>query len=317
MLLDQGGATKGTRAVAEADYQLDEPDTRIYVGDCRQHLDRLPEKSVDLIFADPPFNWDVPYDEWDDSRPREEYLAFTHQWLDACLRVLANHGSFWINIPDDSAAEIVVHLKQRGMVLMNWCIWHFRFGQHRVGNFIVSKVHALYFVRDRDNRVWNASEILEPSDRAAIYDDPRTRKTRQPGKRVPLDVWYGPNWGRVQGNNRERRRNHQNQIPEVYLERVIRSCSNENQLVLDPFLGSGTTCTVARALGRQSIGIEYSSRNAASAFERIQAGPIRLGPRVPESNSFMTQRRLGTNGLSDPSGAVSLFDGTDPNPTRS
>jgi site-specific DNA-methyltransferase (adenine-specific) len=253
----------------------------------------LPENSADLIFADPPFNWDVPYGEWDDSRPREEYIDFTRQWLDACLRVLSERGSFWVNIPDDTAAEIVVHLKRRGLVMINWCVWHFRFGQHRVGNFIVSKVHALYFARGREKRVWNPDAVLEPSDRAAIYDDPRTRETRQPGLRVPLDVWYGPNWGRVQGNNKERRKNHQNQIPEVYLERVIRACSDEGQLVLDPFLGSGTTATVARALGRRSIGIEYSDRNAASALERIQAGPIRLTRAAPQTNSFMAHRKRG------------------------
>jgi len=277
-------------------YRLEDPSTEVYVGDCREVLNVLGERSVDLIFADPPFNWDVPYEEWDDSRPREEYLAFTQDWLDGCIRVLHDRGSLWVNIPDDSAAEIVVHLKKRGLVMINWCIWHFRFGQHRTGNFIVSKVHALYFARDRENRVWNPEAVLEPSDRAAIYDDPRTRLTRQPGMRVPLDVWYGPNWGRIQGNNRERRRNHQNQIPEIYLERVIRACSNEGQLVLDPFLGSGTTCTVARSLRRQSIGIEYSERNAESAFERIQKGPIRLAPTKPESNSFMAHRKRGANG---------------------
>ena len=134
------------------------------------------------------------------------------------------------------------------MAMINWCIWHFRFGQHRTGNFIVSKVHALYFAKDRDNRVWHPETVCKPSDRAAIYDDPRTRGTKQPGLRSSSDVWYGPLWGRIQGNNKERRKNHQNQIPEVYLERVIRACSDEGHLVLDPFLGSGTTCTVARAL---------------------------------------------------------------------
>ena len=198
-----------------------------------------------------------------------------------------------MNIPDDTAAEIVVHLKQCGLIMINWCIWHFRFGQHRTGNFIVSKVHALYFAKDREQRTWNPDTILEPSDRAAIYDDPRTRETKQPGLRVPLDVWYGANWGRIQGNNKERQKNHQNQIPEVYLERVLRSCSNEGDLVLDPFLGSGTTCTVARGLRRRSIGIEYSGPNAASAFERIAAGPIRLGEKAPATNSFMAHRRRG------------------------
>jgi site-specific DNA-methyltransferase (adenine-specific) len=302
--------------MAKPTYRLDDPSTEVYVGDCREVLSALPERSVDLIFADPPFNWDVSYGEWDDARPRQEYIAFTHEWLDACLRVLNDRGSFWVNIPDDTAAEIVVHLKQRGLLMINWCIWHFRFGQHRVGNFIVSKVHALYFARNRDDRVWNPDAVLEPSDRAAIYDDPRTRETRQPGLRVPLDVWYGPNWGRIQGNNRERRRNHQNQIPEVYLERVIRACSMDGQLVLDPFLGSGTTCTVARALGRRSIGIEYSSRNAASAFERILAGPIRLSSTIPESNSFMAHRRRGNNGVSEPSGGRILFEDEQPPPTE-
>src|SRR5262249_14485166 len=142
-----------------------------------------------------------------------------------------------------------------------------------------------------------------------IYDDPRTRRTRQPGLRVPLDVWYGPLWGRIQGNNKERRKNHHNQIPEVYLERVLRACSNEGDLVLDPFLGSGTTCTVARALGRRSLGIEYSSRNAASAFARIQAGAVRLSQAAAESNSFMPRRRQsGSSGRRKPAGS-SLFDG--------
>ena len=296
-------------------YFLDQPRTEIYVGDCREVLKEVPGKSVDLIFADPPFNWDVPYGEWNDAIPRDDYLRFTYEWLDGCLATLSGRGTIWVNIPDDTAAEIVVHLKLRGLVMINWCVWHFRFGQHRTGNFIVSKVHALYFAHSRDNRTWNPEAILEPSDRAAIYDDPRTRETRQPGLRVPLDVWYGANWGRIQGNNKERRPNHQNQIPEVYMERVIRACSNEGDLVLDPFLGSGTTCTVARALGRRSIGIEYSSKNAGSAFGRIRCGPIRLQGTAAESNSFMKFRKRGANSHHREEG-INLFDALEPAPVR-
>jgi DNA modification methylase len=85
-------------------------------------------------------------------------------------------------------------------------------------------------------------------------------------------------WGRVQGNSQERRDGHPNQLPEVYLERVIRGLSNPGDLVLDPFLGSGTTCTVARALGRRSIGVEISPVFDASAFDRIQQGAVRVRP---------------------------------------
>ncbi len=231
---------------------------------------------MDIVFADPPFNWDVNYGKWQDNMPRDEYLKFTYEWLDACLRVLAPHGSIWVNIPDDTAAEVVVYLKGKNLTMMNWCIWHFRFGQCRNSNFIVSKVHVLYFVKDPAKRIWNPDQVREPSDRATTYADARTRRTQTPGLRVPLDVWYGQYWGRIQGNNKERRAKHENQIPEVYMDRVIRACSNEGNLVLDPFLGSGTTSTVARALRRRSIGIEYSKAIAKSAFERIKHGPVRF-----------------------------------------
>ena len=256
---------------------------RVYVGDCRETLPEIPQVKkgeVDLVFADPPFNWSRAYDEWHDKMPRNDYLAFTYDWLDLCIGALRDHGSIWVNIPDDTAAEIVLHLKQRGLHMINWCVWHYRFGQNTTSRFINSKVHALYFARDPKNRRWNAEEVLEVSDRASTYFDPRTMDKRDgmpAGKRLPMDVWYGPYWGRIQGNNKERRHGHDNQLPEVYLERVLRATSNEGDLVLDPFLGSGTTGVVAHALGRGFIGTEFSRANAERSFERIQAGPIRLG----------------------------------------
>ena len=107
-----------------------------------------------------------------------------------------------------------------------------------------------------------------------------------------MDVWYGQYWGRIQGNNKERRHGHHNQIPEVYLERIIRACSNEGDLVLDPFLGSGTTCTVARAFGRRSIGVEYSPVNAESAWDRvINVGMVRRDASVGRSSAIVQPRR--------------------------
>ena len=284
---------KQQRTPLTPDYQEESPDTCLYVGDCREVLPALPDKGcVDLIFADPPFNWDVPYDGWEDNMPREAYEQFTFDWLDACIETLSPKGSLWVNIPDDSAAEIVMHLKQRGLTMINWCVWHFRFGQHRDGAFITSKVHALYFAKDPNNRAWNPDAVLEQSDRASIYNDKRTQaKERNKGMRVPMDVWYGKYWGRVQGNNQERRSGHQNQIPEVYLERVILACSNEGDLVLDPFAGSGTTNTVARSHGRRSIGIEYSQATAESAWERITSiGMIRKNCSVGQSSAIFQKR---------------------------
>ena len=286
---------------------------QIWIGDCREVLPAIPEvkkSQVDLVFADPPFNWARDYDRdrtgeaWDDkAMSREEYLAFTFDWIDACVRGLADHGSMWINIPDDWAAQIVCYLAgdlarapvQR-MPLVNWCVWHYRFGQNTTGRFINSKVHALYFCKDPAARVWNRDDILEVSDRRAIYGDPRTESKRDgvaPGHRVPMDVWYGKYWGRIQGNNKERRHKHDNQLPEVYLERVILASSNPGDLVLDPFTGSGTTGVMARALGRRFIGTEYSKLNAGRAIDRIKAGPVRLGALRGESSAIFPARRSG------------------------
>jgi DNA modification methylase len=133
---------------------------------------------------------------------------------------------------------------------------------------------------------------LEVSDRASIYGDKRTmEKDSNKGMRVPMDVWYGKYWGRVQGNNKERRSGHQNQIPEAYLERVILACSNKGDLVLDPFAGSGTTGTVARAYDRRSIGIEQSEQTATSAWQRMtEAGMCRKGEAIGQSTAIFSKR---------------------------
>ena len=283
---------------------------RVYVGDCRELLPRIPEVaagSVDLVFADPPFNWKRAYDEWHDDMPEREYLDFTYDWLDLCVKALRPGGALWVNIPDDWAAEIACYLKGRmterrppaHLSMVNWCIWHYRFGQNRTEQFINSKVHVFYFLKSGGTdggRTWNPKEILELSDRRAIYFDPRTESKRDgipAGHRVPLDVWYGRYWGRIQGNNAERRGKHDNQLPEAYLERVIRSTSNPGDLVMDPFLGSGTTGVMAHALNRRFIGVEYSAANARSAFDRMKAGPVPRAKDGPLSTAIFGARGVG------------------------
>lgn len=310
--------------------------SRVWVGDCRPILATLPEVQagkVDLVFADPPFNWNRGYDKWNDAMPRQDYLAFTREWLDVCRRALRPGGAFWINIPDDTCAEIVMHLKAPGadgqpaLEMENWCIWHYRFGQNTREKFISSKVHALYFVKPgglHENapggRTWRPERVLEATDRATTYFDPRTfdKKDGMPGgKRVPLDVWYGPYWGRIQGNNKERRPGHDNQLPEVYLARVIQACSDEGDLVMDPFLGSGTTGVIAHALKRRFIGCEYSAENAKRAFERIESGPIRP-PDVPPPSSGIHKARGASTKVIDQFQGLAAAAGSEvrPKPRR-
>ncbi|MGE3108563.1 MAG: site-specific DNA-methyltransferase [Phycisphaerales bacterium] len=305
-----GGATQAPAPHHQTTHPINTARARVYVGDCREIIPRIPEcakESVDLVFADPPFNWARAYDEWDDQMSHGDYLEFTYRWLDLCVDALRPGGALWVNIPDDWAAEIVMHLKYRRdpsgryltsgagrLAMVNWCIWHYRFGQNTTVRFINSKVHALYFVKPGGNYTWNPTEVLELSDRRAIYEDPRTESKSDgmpAGLRVPMDVWYGKFWGRVQGNSKERRGYHDNQLPEMYLARVIRACTNPGGLVMDPFLGSGTTGVVAHALGRDFIGCEFSQKNASSAFDRIQRGPVRDVTATGGSTAIFPHRR--------------------------
>lgn len=241
------------------------------------HL-RETRRKFHLIFADPPFNIGRDYGVGvRDDLPVNEYAEWTCRWLDSAISVLAPDGALWVNVYDNIAAEIVVHMKRRGLLMPRWVIWHYRFGQCQAGNFIQSHQHGLLFCRD-PKRI-DISEVLEPSDRASVYGDSRTRNKKKgvDGMRPPLDVWQGEGFSRITGNNserwksRQRPNGHDNQLPIRYLKRVITSLTRKGESVLDPFVGSGTTVLVAHTLGRVAVGGDLSVPNAASAVQRVRS----------------------------------------------
>ena len=225
-----------------------------------------------IIFMDPPFNIGVDYDRANDDLDLDSY----HEWfagvLEAAFNCLADNGSLWLNLPDQLVARIADRCEVIGFHMENWCIWHYRFGVCQPKRFIHSHTHALWFSKT-SSVIVNPETAQVPSDRAAYYDDARTRL--EGGSRMDLDVWgFDKYWGRVQGNNRERRNLHPNQLPEKYLERVIRLCSNAGHIVCDPFCGSGTTATVAAALGRYAITGDVSETYLRSAHQRCFEGMV-------------------------------------------
>jgi DNA modification methylase len=100
----------------------------ILTGDCLRHLAQLPEGSVDLAFADPPFNIGYEYDVYNDRQTRDEYLAWSERWLAAVRRVLKPAGSFYVAIGDEYVAELKVRLDALGLTMRNWIVWHYTFG---------------------------------------------------------------------------------------------------------------------------------------------------------------------------------------------
>jgi site-specific DNA-methyltransferase (adenine-specific) len=236
---------------------------QILCGDCVEILRAAKEPFADLIFADPPFNIGYKYDKYHDEKASEQYLAWTRDWIGECVRVLQPHGSIFIAIGDEYAAQIKLIMEDElRLTLRNWIIWHYTFGQQTKNKFARSHTHILYFVKDAKNFVFHDEAVRVISDRQKKYSDKRAN----PAGKMPDDVWN--EYPRVCGTFVERT-GFPCQMPESLLARIIRVSSNEGDWVLDPFCGSGTTATVAHKLNRIYTSIDISETYVQAARERI------------------------------------------------
>jgi site-specific DNA-methyltransferase (adenine-specific) len=190
--------------------------------------------------------------------------------MTACKKHLLPHGSFYIAIGDDYAANVKIIADEFGLFMRNWIIWHYTFGQQTKNKFTRSHTHIFYFVNDKKNFTFNDYAVRVPSDRQLIYDDKRANTT---GK-MPDDVWDG--CSRVCGTFKERTGWHPCQMPESLLKRIISASSNPGDCVLDPFSGSGTTAAAAYQLGRNYVGIEISPEYVKNANERLAKLNLKL-----------------------------------------
>lgn len=286
---------------------------RLYQGDCIEGLQSLEAESVDLAFADPPFNIGYEYDVYEDSRKADHYLAWTRRWGQALQRVLKPTGTFWLAIGDEFAAELrLLFQNEFGFTCRSWVIWYYTFGVHCTKKFSRSHAHLFHFVRDQKKFTFNGLDIRVPSARQLVYADSRAdSRGRMPDdtwilrpQDVPEsfqaeeDTWY---FSRVCGTFKERAGWHGCQMPEQLLGRIIRACSNPGDRVLDPFAGSGTTLVVAKKLGRSWMGFELSPNYAAKVQARLEAaseGQPLEGAEEPKVSAPRTPPRKPTGELS-------------------
>jgi site-specific DNA-methyltransferase (adenine-specific) len=241
---------------------------QIITGDCIDLLNKAKEPFADLVFADPPFNIGFRYDKYHDKVEKNNYLAWTRDWMEACIKALQPHGSFYIAIGAEYAAHVRIIGEELGLTLRNWIIWHYTFGQQAKAKFSRSHAHIFYFVKDARQFVFNDIAVRLPSDRQLIYNDSRANAT---GK-IPNDVWG--EYSRVCGTFYERQGWHPCQMPELLLGRIIAASSKPGDLVLDPFNGSGTTAAAALQLGRDYCGFDISEeyvKNTRLRLEEIAA----------------------------------------------
>ncbi len=123
----------------------------MFLGDCVELLGQFASESVDLVFADPPFNIGYEYDVYVDRKERDEYLAWSKSWIKQVYRVLSATGTFWLAIGDDYAAELKLIAQECGFIPRSWVIWYYTFGVNCVRKFTRSHTHLLYFVKHPSN----------------------------------------------------------------------------------------------------------------------------------------------------------------------
>jgi len=294
---------------------------RIEHGDCVKMLEQRSAGSVDLAFADPPFNIGYDYDVYDDKRSGDDYLDWSKRWMSQVVRVLKPHGSFWLAIGDEYAAELkVLATRELGLTCRSWVIWYYTFGGHCVSKFTRSHAHLFHFVRDAKNFTFNADEVRVPSARQLVYGDKRAN----PKGRIPDDTWitqpthlhdawvlrpqdlpdgFSANsdtwfYSRICGTFKQRKGFHGCQMPEQLLGRIIRVSSNEGNLVLDPFSGSGTTLAVAKKLNRKWLGFDLSEqyvKEGTARLHNIKPGDLLDGPVNPAVSALSTKNGVIRN----------------------
>jgi len=244
---------------------------KIINGDSLEELKKIPRETFDLIFADPPYNLQLKSeltrpdrskvsavnDKWDQFENFKKYDDFTYEWLSECKRILKKDGAIWVIGSYHNIFRVGTAIQNLGFWILNDVIWN---KNNPMPNF-------------RGTRFTNAHETLIWASKS---EKSKYTFNYQSLKCLNDDLQMRSNWDLPICNGSERlkkdgKKIHSTQKPEALLHRILLATSNKNDLILDPFLGSGTTATVAKKLGRNYFGIEREKNYFKAAEKRIKA----------------------------------------------
>ncbi len=262
---------RASRAAKPAEAPLPLALDRIIAGDCIATMKALPAKSVDMIFADPPYNLqlggelfrpdgshvDAVTDDWDKFDTFQQYDAFTRAWLAEAHRILKDDGTIWVIGSYHNIFRVGAAVQDLGYWILNDIVWR---KANPMPNF-------------RGTRFTNAHETLiwaSKGEKAKYTFNYRSMKTLNDEIQMRSD-WEFPICGGGERLKKGGVKVHPTQKPEALLYRILLACTKPGDVVLDPFFGTGTTGAVAKRLGRRWIGIEREADYIEAAQERIAA----------------------------------------------
>lgn len=268
------------KIAARPSYQIDQVKDSILKGDCIAVMQSLPDASIDLIFADPPYNMqlggdlkrpdnshvDAVTDHWDQFASLDVYDRFTRAWLAEANRILKKDGAIWVIGSYHNIFRVGTALQDAGFWINNDIIWR---KANPMPNF-----RGTRFTNAHETLIW-ASKSKE--SRSTFHYE--FLKEQNDGVQMRSDDWFIPICsGDERLKDGDDDKVHSTQKPEELLKRVILSTTRHGDVILDPFFGSGTTGAVAKKLGRHFIGIERENTYIKAATKRIAAIAPETGP---------------------------------------
>jgi len=239
----------------------------VHVMDVLEGLRRLPPNSVDLVFADPPYNIGVNYGNGygdSDKRPSQRYFEWCSLWFEAIRRILKDTGSFYVmHYPEVCARWLP--LLDSWFTFRRWITWHYPTNIGHSPQLWTRSQRAILFYTKSSRYTFNADADPQP------YRNPTDRRIREHLKRgrdgvTPYDFWE---YNLVKNVSKEKTR-WPNQVPLALVERIVRVSSNLSDLVCDPFIGSGTTAVAAAKHGRRWIGFDLAPESPTETTGRLK-----------------------------------------------
>lgn len=233
---------------------------KVYIRDCIKFMKKIPSGSVDLAFADPPYNLQKGYSSYKDNKSDLEYIKWCNDWLEGMARIIKETGSLYVlNIPKWSVHHAV--FLDKILYRQNWITWD-ALSEPR-GKLMPAHYSLLFYTKDKRNYVFNKLKTENTYD--SCYRASCIKKRRNIKGTFISDIWFDLH--RIR--HRKKRDSHPCQLPLKLLERIILSSTNRGGLVFDPFMGVGTTAIVSKLLGRNYLGYEIDRKYSKILKEKL------------------------------------------------
>lgn len=282
----KAGSFTSIRAALGAPYYEDD-NVLLYHGDCIELLHRLPDQSIDLTVTSPPYNIGKEYES---RMTLDRYVTWCAEWMTEIHRATRNSGAFWLNVgyfeaPNKGlAVPIVYYLWDKSpFYMIQEVVWNYGAGVACRNRLSPRNEKLLWYVKNRDSYTFNLDKIRDPDVKYPNQKKNGKFKCNSIGKN-PSDVWQIAKV--TSGSNRAspERTPHPAQFPIDLVLRVVLASSHTAEVVLDPFIGSGTTAEVALRTGRKSVGFEIEERYLQLAVKRLDnyKSKIKLAGKQPE-----------------------------------